>query len=201
MRRQTWSIRAIFFGVVGLTAAGAVIFTWAGVYDVGADRPHSRLVSWGLAKIRQRAIEVRASQIAVPRLDDTSRIARGAVEYDAMCVECHLAPGVLESELRSGLNPMPPELSKVEILPAQAFWVIKHGIKMTGMPAWGKTHDDDAVWSIVAFLELLPTLNPETYRAVLTTARASEAHDMDHTHHHHGDESAENGSGAHHHED
>jgi mono/diheme cytochrome c family protein len=62
----------------------------------------------------------------------------GAAEYDDMCSGCHLAPGQEKTEISKGLYPSPPELSRGNDLnPAEQFWVLKHGIKMTGMPAWG----------------------------------------------------------------
>ena len=61
-----------------------------------------------------------------------------------MCVDCHLAPGMDSSEIRQGLLPKPPKLQEVvdEWKPAELFWIIKNGVKMTGMPAWGPTHSD-----------------------------------------------------------
>ena len=52
----------------------------------------------------------------------------------------------------------------------RAFWIIKHGIKMSAMPAWGKTLDDAAIWDLVAFVRKLPEMTPETY-AQLSNAR------------------------------
>ena len=43
-------------------------------------------------------------------------------------------------------------------------WIIKHGVKMTGMRSFGATHDDDEVWSIVAFIGKLPGMSVEQYR-------------------------------------
>jgi hypothetical protein len=53
---------------------------------------------------------------------------------------------------------------------AEEFWVIKHGIKATGMPAWGVTHSDDMLWDVVAFLRKLPDLSPAEYQALVENA-------------------------------
>ena len=84
-------------------------------------------------------------------------------------------------ELRDGLNPKPPDLTREagKREPAQRFWIVKHGLKMTGMPAWGRTHDDANLWSIVAFLERLPLLDTAGYRALLASSKAH----GDHGHH------------------
>ncbi len=76
------------------------------------------------------------------------------------------------------MYPQPPDLSKVKRDPAQTFWIIKHGIKMSGMPAWGATHDDARIWAMVAFLQQLPRLTPEQYQ--ILTARDDEAESHDH---------------------
>jgi mono/diheme cytochrome c family protein len=102
---------------------------------------------------RERSIAVRSKDISVPTLADPKAVAAGATEYAEMCAGCHLAPGVKDNEMRPGLYPSA----------ARQFWIIKHGIKMSAMPAWGKTHDDATIWTIVAFLQELPTLTPEQY--------------------------------------
>jgi hypothetical protein len=53
-------------------------------------------------------------------------------------------------------------LALIEQLRERAFWVIKHGIKMSAMPAWGKSLDDARVWDIVAFVRKMPEVAPET---------------------------------------
>lgn len=60
-----------------------------------------------------------------------------------MCAGCHLGPGVERSELSQGLYPQAPDLAKSsDHSPGEQFWIIKHGGKLTAVPAWGKTHPD-----------------------------------------------------------
>jgi len=136
-------------------------------------------------------------------LGDEKLIATGAEHYAAMCSECHLAPDKKESEIRSGLYPQPPDLTKhLHASPAEMFWVIKHGIKMSGMPAWGKTHDDSSIWGLVAFLQKLPELTPAQYQA-LAGAEGESHHHHSHDHHDHVDATSNNkhsGDEHHHHE-
>lgn len=155
---------AIAAVLLGLLAAAA--FIWSGAYNIAADEPHFAVTSSALQTLRMRSIAVRARGLDVPDLQDPARIRRGAGNYDAMCSGCHLAPGAAPSELSNGLYPAPPNLSKLTgVDSAQAFWVIKHGIKASGMPAWGKSMDDAYIWDIVAFLEKLPILTPAQYEA------------------------------------
>lgn len=139
---------------------------YSGVYDIGADDPHTRPVHALLELARERSIAMRAKDIAAPDLEDAALIRAGAGNYDSMCVGCHLAPGVGETEMSKGLYPAPPNLAEHGVRdPAAAYWVIKHGIKASGMPAWGKSMDDEYIWGMVAFLRKLPQMNAEQYRA------------------------------------
>ena len=113
--------------------------------------------------IASRSIAVRAAKIDVPSLEDPASVRKGAGNYDSMCTGCHLAPGMKDSEMSVGLYPAPPNLSTVQLDPAKAFWVIKHGIKASGMPAWGKRMEDSYIWEIVAFLRKLPAMTAEQY--------------------------------------
>jgi mono/diheme cytochrome c family protein len=71
-----------------------------------------------------------------------------------MCSTCHGGPGVSPDELAKGLYPSPPEFYKSHDMPepAEAFWVIKNGIRLTAMPGFGPTHDDQKIWAITYFL-------------------------------------------------
>jgi mono/diheme cytochrome c family protein len=159
-----------------------VLFAFSGAYDVAADRPHTAPVAAFLNVVRERSIMRRAQAVQVPSLNDPARVREGAEHYSAMCVDCHLAPGITVSEIRAGLMPPPPNLSQEPIDPGVAFWAIKHGIKMTGMPAWGKTHDDEEVWNIVSFVHQLPHMTSSEYRA-MTAITETEEHEGDHDNH------------------
>lgn len=153
-----------------LVAAGVAIY--AGLYNVGADVPHTQPVYWLLDTVRERSVAARAQNIAVPKdLDDAKRISIGAGEYSEMCSGCHLAPGMKRTEISRGLYPRAPELRRnTDLTPAEQFWIVKHGLKMTGMPAWGVTHDDDLLWDVVAFVRKLPELTPEQYQTMVKDA-------------------------------
>jgi hypothetical protein len=87
-----------------------------------------------------------------------------------MCVTCHLSPDAAATEMSKGLYPAPPNLSKHPVGPAEAFWVIKHGIKASGMPAWGGSMDDEFIWNMSAFLQKLPKLDKAGYQALVASS-------------------------------
>jgi cytochrome c553 len=160
--------RKIGMGAAAALAAlaiGGVLYIESGIYDIGADDHHTKLVLAIIEQLRDHSIDLRARKVDIRYVVDPARVAAGAQRYAALCVGCHLAPGVTKSDLRPGLYPHPPNLAREEMLPAQrAFWIVKHGIKMSAMPAWGKTLDDAAIWDIVAFVRKMPEMTPETYQ-------------------------------------
>jgi mono/diheme cytochrome c family protein len=166
-RKSLFTLAALLVAAV-VAIAG---FVWSGVYDIGADAAHTRPVHAALQALRERSIDTRAAKLQVPAdLADPVRIRQGAGNYDAMCSGCHLAPGVEETELSRGLYPKPPKLTSHTVDPARAFWVIKHGIKASGMPAWGKSMEDEYIWGMVAFLQELPKLDATRYRALVASS-------------------------------
>ena len=147
------------------------IFVWLGIYNMAADDPHMKPTYNMLQILRERSIAVRAGKLQVPAdLKTAARIKQGAGNYNAMCMGCHLAPGMADTELSKGLYPVPPNLTKKDVGAAEAFWVIKHGIKASGMPAWGKSMQDEYIWNMAAFLQELPRLSPEQYQALVASS-------------------------------
>src|SRR5579862_5568731 len=150
---------------VAALAIGAAVFVGSGIYNIGADDHHTKIVLAIIEQLRERSIAVRARAIDAPNLEDPTRIGAGAERYAALCVGCHLAPGITSSAIRAGLYPHPPNLAQEDIRDAQrAFWTVKHGIKMSAMPAWGKALDDAQIWDLVAFLRQMPAMTAETYQ-------------------------------------
>ena len=163
----------VFVLIILLVIAGFVgAFVYAGTYNIGADAPHSKLVYSALDTLRERSIASYSRTIKAPAdLSSPQRISAGAGLYNEMCTGCHLGPGVEKSEMSQGLYPQAPELARGDDLtPAQQFWVIKHGVKLSAMPAWGKTHDNQLIWDMVAFLQALPQMSPRQYRAAVASA-------------------------------
>jgi mono/diheme cytochrome c family protein len=150
-------------------AAGAAVLVGSGVYNIGADDHHTQPVFAMIEALREHSIDARSRTLAAPDLGDPARVRRGATTYAAHCPVCHLAPGVDQDKagVRRGMYPHPPNLSQEGVNdPRQAFWIIKHGIKMSAMPSWAKTLDDDDIWDVVAFLRKAPDMAAEQYQTL-----------------------------------
>ena len=175
--KTTWTLLVATLVV----AVGTVTFAYSGLYDVSARTSHTGPVAWLLSTTSGAAIRRRATSIDVPDLSAESLVQAGVNDYEAMCADCHGAPGRATTALAQGLNPEAPDLatSAASMSPGELFWVTKNGIKMTGMPAWGATHDDASLWPVVAFLTRLPELDADGYRAYLASAEGMGHHSHD----------------------
>ena len=163
MIKPTLTVIVVLF----LGALGAALFVASGFYNIGADDHHTKTTLALITQLRDRSIQARLGSIQPQLAATPAMIQSGAEHYAALCVGCHLAPGVTKSDLRTGLYPHPPNLAQEDIQESRrTFWIIKHGIKMSAMPAWGKTLDDAAIWDVVAFVRKMPGMTPEDYQGL-----------------------------------
>lgn len=162
--------------IVGLLVASAALlicaalaFVQFGVFDVAASSPHSTAVRWLLSTTMERSVRRRAAELAPPPSpSDPGRVQAGFAAYEDMCAVCHGSPGAEPSVIARGLNPEAPRLDEAadRWSDAELFWILKHGVRMTGMPAFGTTHEDGELWDLVAFVRRLPSLSQSEYRAL-----------------------------------
>ncbi|HDZ36712.1 MAG TPA: cytochrome c [Marinobacter sp.] len=155
-------------GVITLAVLALLAVMYTGAFNIATAWEDPALLRWVLVTTRESSIERRAQTVQAPDLDVTNRINNGFHRYREACALCHTPPGGKLSPLAKGLNPEPPDLSKGEdvMSDAEVFWVLKNGIRMTGMPAWSPAYSDQELWDIVAFLKALPDLGTEGYRAL-----------------------------------
>ena len=157
-----------FIGFVAIVGAiGAAVFFFGGFYSVAATSADPGIVDWVLVQVRQASIARHAKDAPPTSLDDPAVVQAGARAYaERGCVHCHGAPGVEWSKFSEGLRPDPPDLKKIvkDREPRQLFWVVKNGIGMTGMPAFGYV-DDKEIWTIVAFVGKIAAVSPEDFKA------------------------------------
>ena len=171
------------FSLIIIAVFGGLLFIYSGSYNVAATSKDPAFLNWILKTTREHSIDSRYGEITPPDksfLANPKTLRVGFDHYNEMCIVCHGAPGIEPGEARAGLNPRPPILSKVvkDMPDQELFWVIKNGIKMTGMPAWGPTHSDDKIWAMVAFVKTLPNMTPAQYKALQAQP------DMDMSDHH-----------------
>jgi mono/diheme cytochrome c family protein len=161
------------FVIIGCVIVGGAALVLSGIYNVGADVPHWRVTFLILEAVRDRSISVHSKDIKVPPLNEESLVQKGFPHFHEMCRLCHGAPGYPREEFADGLYPNPPILSSHEVQrdneDRELYWIVKNGLKMTGMPSFGKSHSEEQLWGIVAFVRRLPSLDPQTYKQMVET--------------------------------
>jgi len=149
--------------IAGVLGGYAVMVS--GIYNVASTSQHLQFVHSILEKGMHYSVRFHARKIVAPPLDDKQLVRSGAVLYQANCVECHGAPGVAPRGIGMGMQPIPGPLvdatSKWDA--GQMYWIVRHGIKMSGMPAWEYRLQDEELWQLIAFMQQMPQLSPADY--------------------------------------
>lgn len=172
----------VTFGVVFLSA---VLLARSGSVNVAATQDYLPGVYWFFDTLSEKSIQkqtqkaVEAGHLREPATVPDSMLRKGASEYQAMCVPCHGAPGQERGEFGKGMKPQPPDLAHTarEMHLREIYWVLDHGIRHTGMPAFGPTHADEDLWAVAAFVKRLGDMSPEEYRRWVGDSSSSSGHD------------------------
>lgn len=164
---------SVVVGMVVICVAGLALAAWFGVYNMSAADPHWGITFTVIQEVRDRSIVVHSRGIRVPSMNDPRLDKEGAEHYHESCRLCHGAPGSSRSDFANGLYPFPQRLHNDEVQArkdGELFWIVKNGLKMTGMPSFGILHGDEDIWGLVAFLRRLPKLEVEEYNALITSS-------------------------------
>jgi mono/diheme cytochrome c family protein len=174
MRRFFWGVLFTLLILIALP----LILLGSGVLNMAATEGPGPLETTLAGWTVDRSVAMRAPDETNPFQDDQEAIDKGMVHYRAMCLQCHGAPDVKAHEFAAGLNPAPPELAQAakDRKDGELFWIVKHGIRMTGMPAFGRSHSDDEIWQIVAFMREMDDLSEGQVAAL----REGEEHGHEH---------------------
>lgn len=161
---KRWLLRfallALVLGVGGFLGAAS------GIIPIKASAGHWAVTQWFLQFSKARSVATHTIGTKVPSLDEPWKILKGAGHFETACAPCHGSPARPQPRVAEYMLPTPPRLQQIneKFDPAELFYIVKHGIKFTGMPAWPAANRDDEVWATVAFLREMPKLDAEAYR-------------------------------------
>lgn len=141
------------------------MFVKSGIYNVAASKPHTTFTFWLTHETMIHSVRRHARSIDAPAQFSGGQVVAGFCKYETHCVACHGAAGVGRQQWVSGLEPAPPYLLDIhqQFSRRELFWIVKNGIKMTGMPSWKNEMSDSEIWDVVAWLEASSKLPPATY--------------------------------------
>jgi mono/diheme cytochrome c family protein len=160
MKRFLWGV--VIGLLVPVLVGGIVLET--GAVDMSATKPPGGLERWLGDRALQRSLTRRAPKGVAAPVPNAEVLASGLEHFRANCLPCHGAPGIATSEAGKGLHPPAPPLDRSETQArsdGELFFVVGRGVRMTGMPAFGLTHNEKELWALVTFIRHLPTLTPE----------------------------------------
>ena len=165
--RRRWVISAGI--VLLLLGIGGLLVAASGIIPIKASSGHWAVTRAFLQFAKNRSIETHSLTTKVPDLTQHWQIVKGAGHYEIGCRPCHGAPDLRVPGIASAMLPNPPDLRRRVAMrdPAELFYIVKHGLKFTGMPAWPSLERDDEVWAVVAFLLQLPKLDDSSYRQLV----------------------------------
>ncbi|MET0264916.1 MAG: c-type cytochrome [Duganella sp.] len=188
-RRLVLATAAATLGGAGaLGAVVGLVVLYGGFYDIGATTSHFNPVYKVLDRGLLQAVRFHARAIETPpaivqaaatppgapsaSYHASAQVLRGAGLYRDNCVVCHGAPGVAPGDIGKSMQPVPGPLSDAarRWQPNELYWITRHGIKMSGMPAWQFHLADEDIWSVVSFLVALPALTPKGYADITALA-------------------------------
>lgn len=158
-------MRILLFILV-VSAVGAAAFVRLGFYDISSTDQHLAPTYWLLDTAMKYSVRRRGNDIEVPDLQKADLVRNGSALYRAHCEHCHGGPGVAPAPFALGMTPAPVPLVHTARAwrPQDVFWVVKEGIKMTGMPAWKYRMSDEEIWAVVAYLPAMAAMTPQQYR-------------------------------------
>lgn len=160
---------AVLLAVVELVAGG--IFFWiitSGVFPMNADTQPGAFENW-LGNVTSNSWDrSNAPHEPDPVPVNDATLMQGARIYQANCAVCHGGANYTTSPLHEGVYPGAPQFLKkapVRAHPNVLFYLVKNGIRFTGMPAWHYNLSDDQIWSVVNFAQHIDSLPPELQKA------------------------------------
>ncbi len=153
--------------VVGGAVAGVALM-YSGVFNVAATVVDSSVLSWGLVTVREASIGLHSRDVKLPMPGSVANRDNGFRIYRQECVMCHTPVGKAPQPMAIGFNPQAPSFGKDAdtMTDRELFWVTKNGIRFTGMPAWGPSRSDKAIWDVVAFVKTMPKMSASDYDAL-----------------------------------
>jgi mono/diheme cytochrome c family protein len=146
-------VSGIIFAVVAFIVAVA-IYTGAGYMPVNADIKPGKIETYLATHAFDKSVERQAPKVKNPLQPTEEVLSRGMVSYTMNCALCHGSPAKKGPTIGESAYPPAPQFTEdaPDRPDYENFWIVKHGVRYTAMPAWGKMMNDDEIWALATFL-------------------------------------------------
>ena len=147
---------------LAVPADGLFAFLHLGLADVRADQPVPRWERALAMPSMDASTERHAPRLANPIPATAANLAAGASLYRDKCADCHGRPDNPVSDYGRSFYPPAPQFFRFapDMPEYQNFYIIKHGVRWTAMPAWGHIMADSEMWQVAAVLSRIHDLPP-----------------------------------------
>lgn len=152
----------LLLGVV-LIPFAALVASLSGWLSISATDNPPRWESFAAHKAFAAAIERQAPKQENPIQPTSANLIAGMKYYRNGCAGCHGDAGKPSQWGTSDFYPRIPQFDSDPPHEAdwQMFWIVKHGVRYTGMGAWDTLASDEDIWKAVTFLSHLKNLPPD----------------------------------------
>jgi mono/diheme cytochrome c family protein len=168
-----------FLGGIGFTLIVFIVavfwYTHAGYMDFDADQQPSFLERHFAMAAVDASTDRHAPEVKNPISPTEENLVAGAQLYVNHCAGCHGVPSDRDSQFGRSFYPTVPGFFKdsPDMAENQNFYIIEHGIRWSGMPAWNQTLSDGQVWQLVTFMSNIEKLPPAALKVFEPTAQTA----------------------------
>lgn len=161
-------VKRLVLAAAALALLGVGVLV-SGIVPVKASGGHWAVTRWVLDFASDRSVSLHSRGVDTPPLDEPGMVRLGAAIYETNCRFCHGEPGGGRPPVAGGMTPKPPNLLTAarQKEPRELFYIVKHGIKFAGMPAWPTQQREQEIWPVVAFLQQWPETSTAEYRQMV----------------------------------
>jgi mono/diheme cytochrome c family protein len=163
-----WS-KLLLLALAGAAAVGGGAFLVLVRHGLSAREEPTAMEAWIARETRRPATPRRLREARNPAPLTGEALARARAHFADHCASCHGNDGRGKTTIGKNLYPKAPDMSQPQtqsLSDGELFSIIRNGVRLTGMPAWGgDTADDDReTWELVLFIRHLPAITPEEVR-------------------------------------
>ncbi len=151
--------RSLLIAVLVLLLVAAALFFAASKFNLSALNEPSRLETYAATKAKRWLVARRAREpLPAEPPKSTASVNTGGMIFRGECAACHGLDGRKPTDIGRWMYPRVLDLGSPDVQQwsdAELFWIIKNGVRMTGMPGFGKLHSDEQIWHLVHYVRSL----------------------------------------------
>ncbi|MGA8222221.1 MAG: c-type cytochrome [Candidatus Acidiferrales bacterium] len=171
-------MRGFLFGIVFtvlVAVVGGFFYLKQGYMNLQADQKPSTIERKLAASAVDASTERHAPETKNPTAPAEQNLTEGARLYLNHCAGCHGIPSNRETQFGKSFNPPVPQFfSDAPDMPEnENFYITQHGIRFSGMPAWGGTLSENQIWLLVTFMSNIEKLPPVALKELEPTGAAA----------------------------